>query len=135
MGVLMVRVRMMVMMEQVDCCQGQKVMHTDWWKEKKLGEQKTGNQTESLVRAVPFLKIRFLGGTGNKRFQSLDCFVLLVIRDRGKNCFLLIKNFIAERNCIDSKTATKIIALAKFAFFKCMITIIRIDNFTEDADR
>ena len=91
-----------MMMEQVDCHQGQKVMHTDWWKEKKLGEQKTGNQTESLNRAVPFLKIHFLGGIGKKRFQSLNCFVLLVFRDRGKNCVLLIKNSIAERHCIIS---------------------------------
>ena len=51
---------MMMMMEQVDCYWIQKLVHTDWWKEKNLDYQKMGNQTESLDRAVTFMKIRLV---------------------------------------------------------------------------
>ena len=58
------------MIEQVDHFQSQKVVHTDWQKENKHDQQKTGNQTESLVQAVPCMNIRFLGRGGNNDFKA-----------------------------------------------------------------
>ena len=54
---------------------------------------------ESLFRAVPFLKIRFLGGVGNKWLQSLNSFILLFFRDAKTACcqlrILLLKETVS----------------------------------------